>query len=98
MEYYYSFKTYLKKLHNQKIWRVPLSTGYSCPNRIKSSGCTFCDGKSFIAEYMNYDRIEEQLKHGIDFFGKKFEVNYFYGYFQENSSTYGNVDDLINKY
>jgi len=98
MEYYYSFKTYLKKHHNKKIWRVPLSAGYSCPNRIKSIGCTFCDGKSFIAEYMNYGSIEEQLKHGIDFFGKKFEVKFFYGYFQENSSTYGDSDDLLNKY
>ncbi|MBN2547118.1 MAG: TIGR01212 family radical SAM protein [Spirochaetes bacterium] len=98
MEYYYSFKSYLKKLHNKKIWRVPLSTGYSCPNRIKSTGCTFCDGKSFIAEYMNYKNIEDQLKYGIDFFGKKFEVNFFYGYFQQNSSTFGKTDDLVNKY
>jgi len=99
MDYYYSFKKYLKKRHNKKIWRIPLSTGYPCPNRINGNkGCTFCDGFSFIAPYMKNDSIEEQLKEGIDFFGNKFNVEFFYGYFQENTGTFGNIDDLINKY
>lgn len=101
MNYYLSFKQYLKKKHNTAIWRLPLSTGYPCPNRLdEDEGCTFCDGSSFIAPYMkeNSNDLDSQIKAGIEFFGNKYKVDYFYGYFQENTGTYGDLDDLLGKY
>ncbi len=99
MNYYLSFKQYLTNLHNTKIWRIPISTGFPCPNRMdKKTGCSFCDGKSFIAPYMKEISIEEQLRLGMDFFGKKFNASFFYGYFQENTSTYGPLTELIQKF
>jgi radical SAM protein (TIGR01212 family) len=100
MDYYYSFKQYLKRLHHQQVWRIPLSTGYPCPNRIDGkSGCTFCDGSSFIAPYIREGAdLETQIRKGIEFFGKKFKADLFYGYFQENSSTFGPLDILEGLY
>jgi len=96
MDYYFSFKQYLTRLHHQKVWRIPLSTGYPCPNRIEEkTGCTFCDGKSFIAHYIQEGAdLSQQMIKGIEFFGKKFKAKLFYGYFQDNSSTYGPLDIL----
>ena len=98
--YYYSFKKYLNEIHNKKIWRIPLSTGYPCPNRIDGkTGCSFCNGESFIAPYIkNNNSLKNQLDHGMCFFGNKFNVEYFYGYFQENTSTSGDIEELIKKF
>lgn len=99
--FFYTFNQYLRKLHNQKVWRVPLSTGYPCPNRINGKGgCTFCDGISFLPKYLQgYElTLENQLEIGMKFFGERYNVNYFYGYFQANTSTYGEINDLLNKY
>lgn len=100
MLHYFSFNQYLKKNHNKKIWRIPLSTGYPCPNRINGkTGCTFCDGKSFLPFYLQENEaLEDQIKKGIQVFSKRYDVEYFYGYFQENTNTYGPEDDLVNKY
>ena len=100
MLHYYSFSQYLKKEYNKRIWRIPLSTGYPCPNRINGkTGCTFCDGKSFLPFYLQKNELlEDQIKKGIQAFSKRYKVNYFYGYFQENTNTYGPVDELIKKY
>jgi radical SAM protein (TIGR01212 family) len=96
MDYYYSFKQYLKRVHHEPVWRVPLSTGYPCPNRINGKkGCTFCNGSSFIAPYiLEGDILEKQIQKGIAFFGKRFKAKLFYGYFQENSSTWGEIERL----
>ena len=100
MLHYFSFNQYLKKIHNKKVWRIPLSTGYSCPNRISGrTGCTFCDGKSFLPFYLQENEtLEKQIKKGIEAFSKRYNVKYFYGYFQENTNTYGPIDDLLKKY
>lgn len=93
MNYYYSFKQYLTKMQGCKIWRIPLSTGYPCPNRLEGRpGCTFCDGSSFIASYMkDGSTLREQMSRAMEFFGNRYRVDRFYAYFQENSSTYGDL-------
>jgi radical SAM protein (TIGR01212 family) len=100
MLHYYSFNQYLKKVHNKKIWRIPLSTGYPCPNRINGkTGCTFCDGKSFLPFYLQEnDTLEVQIIKGIEAFTRRYKVKDFYGYFQENTNTYGPIKELLGKY
>lgn len=99
-EYYFTFNRYLKEHYNKRVWRLPLSTGYPCPNRLDGkSGCTFCDGVSFLPKYLREpDTLENQIERGMKFFADRYEVDFFYGYFQFNSSTYGPIDELIEKY
>lgn len=100
MLHYHSFNQYLKEKYNKKIWRIPLSTGYPCPNRINGkTGCTFCDGKSFLPFYLQEnEKLEGQIEKGIKAFSARYKVDDFYGYFQENTNTYGPIEDLIKKY
>ncbi len=100
MLHYYSFNLYLKEKYNKKIWRIPLSTGFPCPNRInEKTGCTFCDGKSFLPFYLQKnEKLEDQVEKGIKAFSARYKVDDFYGYFQENTNTYGPIEVLIEKY
>ncbi len=95
-----TFNNYLKNKYNERLWRLPLSTGYPCPNRINDkTGCTFCNGKSFLPHYLlDNDTLENQIERGTKFFSKRYKVDFFYGYFQFNTSTYGPIDDLLGKY
>lgn len=100
MDFYYTFNKYLQNLHHQRLWRLPLSTNYPCPNRIEGkTGCTYCDGVSFLPHYLkDNDNLQNQMERGMKFFGKRYKVEYFYGYFQYNTSTYGNTLELLKKY
>ncbi len=100
MLHYYSFNQYLKDKHNKRIWRIPLSTGYPCPNRINGkTGCSFCDGKSFLPFYLKENELlENQIIKGVQAYSIRYNVDFFYGYFQENTNTFGPIDDLIKKY
>ena len=100
MDYFFSFNKYLKEQFNDRLWRIPLSTGYPCPNRLNGkTGCTFCNETSFIPRYLkDDDTLDNQIERGIKFFSKRYKVNNFYGYFQYNTSTFGPVDELIAKY
>jgi uncharacterized protein len=95
-----SFNEYILKTFKKRVWRLPLSTGYPCPNRLNGkSGCTYCSEKSFLPRYLKEkDSLENQIKRGIEFFGKRYKVDTFYGYFQENTGTYGERSDLLTKY
>ncbi len=100
MDYFYTFNRYLQELHHQRLWRLPLSTNHPCPNRIEGkTGCTFCDGISFLPGYLKEnDTLENQMERGMKFFGKRYKVECFYGYFQFNTGTYGNTGELLKKY
>ena len=45
---YYDFKTYLRKVFNARVAKLPIDAGFTCPNRDGRSGtggCIFCDGR-----------------------------------------------------
>lgn len=79
--------------------------GLPCPRRIQDGkGCTFCDGTSFLPEYLfvadgeRIESVEQQLEKGRYFFLNRLKVSLFYGYFQANTSTYGNIEYLLESY
>ena len=45
---YRTFNQYLKERFGERIYRVPLDAGFTCPNRDGTrafGGCTFCDAR-----------------------------------------------------
>lgn len=95
---YNSLDNFFKNEFGEKIYKVSLDGGFTCPNRdgtLSYEGCIFCNetgsgdfagsrGKS-IAE-----QIEEQLK----LIEKKFPEGKVIAYFQNFTNTYGNIDYL----
>jgi uncharacterized protein len=93
-----SFGGFLKKkFPGQKILKIPVDAGFSCPNRdglFSREGCVFCD--PFAAGPIRNARmsIEQQIERYIAVHpGSKYIV-----YFQSHSNTYGPVPELRRKY
>ena len=56
----------LSRRYGQKVHKLTLHGGFSCPNRdgtIGRGGCTFCNVASFDAETQKHHSIAEQLEH-----------------------------------
>lgn len=95
---YNLFSSYLKKKFNEKVYKVTLDAGFSCPNRdgtLSSVGCIFCDDSgSFSQAHSNKLSIENQLEIGMNTLKKRFKANKFLSYFQAYSNTYKPVQEL----
>ncbi len=99
---YYSLDYYLKKTFGEKIYKVALDGGMSCPNRdgtVSTGGCIFCsNGGSgdFAIKHDKDNDITRQIETGINSLkaNEKFVGEKFIAYFQSFSNTYAPVSYL----
>jgi len=99
---FYSFDSYIKNTFGQKLYKVSLDAGCTCPNRdgtLGYGGCTFCsaEGSGDFASSRNRS-IESQIEDGIALISDKSNASRFIAYFQAFTSTYGPIDDLRDKF
>ncbi|EPL8094482.1 TIGR01212 family radical SAM protein [Morganella morganii] len=88
----------LQRRYGEKIHKITLHGGFSCPNRdgtLGRGGCTFCNVASFADENAQYDSIEEQLSQQS---GKITRAKRYLAYFQAYTSTYAEVELLREMY
>lgn len=100
---YRSFSSFLSEhFPGEKVQKITLTAGFSCPTRDGSrgkGGCTYCNNKSFSPNYAAKQRsITEQLDEGIRFFSRKYPAMKYLAYFQSYTNTYGAIEDCIAKY
>ena len=95
---YYPLSTYLKDKFGEKVYKITLDAGFTCPNRdgsISNTGCVFCDdGGSFSKAHSRLLSISEQIETGIKNQHDRFGANKFMAYFQAFSNTYKPVSEL----
>ena len=95
---YRDLNTYLRERFEKKIYKISLSTPFTCPNRdgtLGTKGCIFCSASGSGNFAANAKApIEEQLEEGkARVRGKIRDKEYgFIAYFQSFSSTYGDVE------
>lgn len=95
----YTYSTYLMVKFGEKIFRVGLSTGKSCPHRKENGGCIFCNPQTFTGEYQSRGlTIKEQFDNAVPRIKKACGDVKLLAYFQDETSTYGNLDFLKHKY
>jgi radical SAM protein (TIGR01212 family) len=89
---YNNYSTFIKSKFGQRVQKVSLDTGFTCPNRDGSKGvggCTYCNNNSFNPDYCKPTKsITQQLQEGIDFFSKKYKSHQYLAYFQAYTNTY----------
>lgn len=88
----------LEKKYHEKIYKLTLHGGFTCPNRdgeIGRGGCTFCNVASIIDESIQVKSIEDQLLHQAKQMKKS---KRYLAYFQAYTSTYAEVDVLKSQY
>ena len=95
---YNDFSTYFKNRFSERVQKVSVDAGFTCPNRDGTKGrggCTYCDNKTFKPSYTNLENsVSHQVEEGIAFFSKKYESMKFLAYFQAYTNTYAPFDDL----
>ncbi len=95
---YNQFSEHLRDRFGEKVYKVTLDAGFTCPNRdglLSTKGCIFCDDSgSFSQLYSNDLSVKEQLDIGISKIKKRFKANKFLSYFQAYSNTYKSVEEL----
>ncbi len=89
MNYYNKYSDYLKSKHGEKVYKLPINLPITCPNRIESTGCSFCAevGTGFEAMSNNIS-VTEQLIKTKDYISKRYHANKFIAYFQNYTNTF----------
>ncbi len=99
---YNDYSSYMKRNFDERVQKISVDAGFSCPNRDGTKGlggCTFCNNSTFKPAYCGEgNSIKEQINRGIDFFAPKYKTQDYLAYFQAYSNTYANLDVLINRY
>ncbi|EMV5986024.1 TIGR01212 family radical SAM protein [Escherichia coli] len=88
----------LTRCYGQKVHKLTLHGGFSCPNRdgtIGRGGCTFCNVASFADEAQQHRSIAEQLAHQANLVNR---AKRYLAYFQAYTSTFAEVQVLRSMY
>jgi radical SAM protein (TIGR01212 family) len=94
-----TYRSYLKSRFGGGVLKVPVSAGFSCPNRdgTKSAeGCAFCDNRAFSPAYASGLTPVEQVRRAIERHGGRYK--FFLPYLQPYSNTYAPLDKLKSVY
>lgn len=96
--YYYSLNEYLKNTFWEKVYKISLDAGLSCPNRdgtLSDKGCIFCSkgGSGEFSASRNLS-ITEQIEEAKLRISAKTDCKKFIAYFQPFTNTYGDISYL----
>ena len=94
----YMLNDFLKEKFNEKIYKVSLDGGFTCPNRdgkVSRGGCIFCSENGsgdFTATKLK--SIHAQIEEQINLVSKKYKGDKYIAYFQNFTNTYAEVSYL----
>lgn len=96
---YNSYNDYFKTTFGQRVQKVSIDAGFTCPNRdgsISTGGCSYCNNDAFNPSYCNPAKsITQQINEGIEFHKIRYRRALKYlAYFQTYSNTYAPIDYL----
>ena len=102
MTRYLNYNTVLKSEFSERIQKISINAGFTCPNRDGSKGtggCTYCNNQSFSPGYAKpLKSVTEQVEEGIAFFHHKYEAQKYLAYFQSYTNTYDKLENLTRIY
>ena len=100
---YSSFVGYFKRKYGERLQKIVLDAGFTCPNRdgkVGRGGCTYCDNAAFHPSYSTSGKsLHQQLDEGIEFHKVRYRTTEHYlAYFQSFSNTYAPLERLKSLY
>lgn len=99
---YHSLNYFLRNKFGEKIYKISLDGGFTCPNRdgkVSKGGCTFCSARGsgdFAGSRIL--SITEQFEDRKKMMEKKWKDGKYIAYFQAYTNTYAPVEELTRKY
>ena len=96
---YNSFVGYYRRRYGERLQKLVLDAGFSCPNRdgtVGRGGCTYCDNAAFHPGYSTPGKpLLTQIDEGIEFQKVRYpRAGRYLAYFQAYSNTYGPLERL----
>ena len=95
---YNDFSGYFKRLFSNRVQKISIDAGFTCPNRDGSKslgGCLYCNNKTFNPFYCAPEKsVTQQLNEGIAFFSAKYQTQKYLAYFQAYTNTYADLETL----
>lgn len=101
---YYSLDAFLKNTYGEKLYKIAVNAGFTCPNRdgtLGKHGCIFCSSGGsgdYAVKTSAYASVKQQITAGISLFHHKQIGRYFIVYFQAYTNTYGPLPRLRSLY
>lgn len=95
----HTFGQWLLARHGERVHKIALDAGFTCPNRDGSKGrggCTFCNNSSFSPNQSA--PLNEQMEKGRRGVARRTRARKYLTYFQAYTNTYGDVADLKRQY
>ena len=90
--------------YGERVHKVAIDAGFTCPNRdgsIGRGGCTFCNNVSFSPngrQPKQTRKISDQIESGRQVLKKRTGAKKYIAYFQAYTNTYADVCDLTRLY
>lgn len=96
---YNSFVGYFRKRYGERLQKIVLDAGFTCPNRdgsVGRGGCSYCDNAAFHPSYSTAGKsLHQQMDEGIEFHKVRYRTTEHYlAYFQSFSNTYAPLPKL----
>ncbi len=96
---YYSYNTYFKTTFGQRVQKLSIDAGFTCPNRdgsVALGGCTYCNNDAFNPSYCQATKsVTLQIEEGIAFHKVRYRrAMQYVAYFQTYSNTYAPLEKL----
>lgn len=100
---YNQYSTYLKDIYKERVQKITVLGGFTCPNRdgsLGTKGCTYCNNDAFAPPTRLLDMsIRDQIDHGIKVSKRRYKkTNKYLVYFQSYSNTYAPLERLKELY
>lgn len=95
---YNRLNEYLKNKYGQRVLKICVDAGFTCPNRDGTKGtdgCIYCSQRG-SGDHLKQYTIKKQIEDGLEY--KKLRANKFIVYFQNFSNTYDSTHNLKEKY
>jgi radical SAM protein (TIGR01212 family) len=98
-----SYSRYFRELLGERVQKVTVNAGFTCPNRdgtVGVGGCTFCNNEAFTPSYCKPSKtVTQQIDEGVEFHTRRYrKAEKYLAYFQSFSNTYAPLNELRRVY
>jgi radical SAM protein (TIGR01212 family) len=100
-QYVNTFGQAMLARYGERVHKIAIDAGFTCPNRdgsIGRGGCTFCSNVSFSPNGRRPKSVTEQIESGRQVIRKRTGARKYIAYFQAYTNTYADVRELTRLY
>lgn len=98
---YHTLNYFLRERFGDKVFKISLDAGFTCPNRdgrVSTGGCVFCSPRGSGDFAGTAHDLVEQFHEVKRMMSKKWKTGRYIAYFQAYTNTYADVEVLRERY